>query len=159
MTEPDPYAVLGVPAGTSDADALRDAYRAAARRSHPDIGGSIEAMQRVNAAYELLSDPLRRAEYDAERAGILRPPVAPPGRSPAPQPATSTPAPAATSRPRVPPSVLERAVQGVRGHPVLAGLVVVLLVVLGWGFGSLSGGLDLVLGLGLLYLLWRWYSG
>ena len=33
-------------------DELRKAYRAAAFAAHPDHGGSTEAMQEVNAAYE-----------------------------------------------------------------------------------------------------------
>lgn len=31
---------------------LKKAYKAAARKAHPDMGGSTEEMQRVNAAYE-----------------------------------------------------------------------------------------------------------
>jgi len=33
---------------------IRNAYIAAIRRSHPDLGGSVEEAQRVNAAYEIL---------------------------------------------------------------------------------------------------------
>jgi curved DNA-binding protein CbpA len=74
----DPYEVLGVgrDAAKSEVDA---AYRAAARRSHPDLGGDAKEFRRVAAAHELLSDPERRARYDetgdgsgAPRAGASR---------------------------------------------------------------------------------------
>jgi DnaJ domain len=60
---PDPYAVLGVPATASQVE-IRAAYRAAARRVHPDAGGSADEMQRLNVAWHLLQDPGRRAAYD-----------------------------------------------------------------------------------------------
>jgi hypothetical protein len=47
----DPFAVLGLPAD-ADADAILAARRARAKTAHPDAGGSIEAMQRLNAAVE-----------------------------------------------------------------------------------------------------------
>jgi hypothetical protein len=59
----DPYAVLGVPA-TATQDEIRAAYRAAARRLHPDAGGSAGEMQRLNVAWHVLQDPGRRAAYD-----------------------------------------------------------------------------------------------
>lgn len=36
---------------------------------HPDLGGDEEAAKEINAAYETLSDPARRVEYDRGRAG------------------------------------------------------------------------------------------
>jgi hypothetical protein len=54
----DPYAVLGVPPGASREE-LQAAYRAAAKRWHPDRAGSVEAqarMAQLNAAWELLRD-------------------------------------------------------------------------------------------------------
>jgi hypothetical protein len=60
---PDPYAVLGVPTTASQAE-IRAAYRAAARRVHPDAGGSADEMQRLNVAWHVLQDPGRRAAYD-----------------------------------------------------------------------------------------------
>lgn len=43
---------LGVPAGTTDLAAVRKAYRAAAKRAHPDAaGGSHQAMLKLNEAY------------------------------------------------------------------------------------------------------------
>ena len=40
-------------------DELRKAYRAAAMKSHPDHGGSVEEMQKVNAAYEIRFQQLK----------------------------------------------------------------------------------------------------
>jgi curved DNA-binding protein CbpA len=61
----DPYVVLGVARQASGEEIAR-AYRRAARASHPDGGGagSAERFQAVSDAYEVLSDPLRRAVYD-----------------------------------------------------------------------------------------------
>jgi len=62
---PDPYAVLGIPPGSSPAT-IRRAYLASARTVHPDLVGEIglESMQRINAAWDILRDPERRAAYD-----------------------------------------------------------------------------------------------
>jgi hypothetical protein len=59
----DPYEVLGV-RRTASATEIRAAYRAAARRLHPDAGGSAEGMQQLNVAWQVLRDPARRAAYD-----------------------------------------------------------------------------------------------
>ena len=48
------------------------AYRALIRRHHPDRNPSpiaVTTTQRLNEAWEVLSDPARRAEYDRERRG------------------------------------------------------------------------------------------
>jgi hypothetical protein len=52
----DPYSILGVRAGAAERE-LTAAYRAAAKRWHPDRGGGAEAERRmaeINAAYDLL---------------------------------------------------------------------------------------------------------
>ncbi len=53
------------------------AYRILARQHHPDLNGhSAEATARtqaLNAAHEILSDPLKRGKYDRELAGRERP--------------------------------------------------------------------------------------
>src|ERR1700741_1067042 len=61
----DPCVVLGVARQASGEEIAR-AYRRAARASHPDGGGagSAERFQGVSDAYEVLSDPRRRAVYD-----------------------------------------------------------------------------------------------
>jgi curved DNA-binding protein len=63
----DYYKTLGVARGASAAEVKR-AYRAAARQFHPDRNTSPAAEARfkeINEANEVLSDPHRRAEYDA----------------------------------------------------------------------------------------------
>ena len=69
--EPDPYSVLGVPRAALAAD-IRVAYRALVAKYHPDrhegnpLADLASArMAEVNRAYEILSDPRRRAAYDA----------------------------------------------------------------------------------------------
>jgi curved DNA-binding protein CbpA len=73
----DPYAVLGVRRGATDAQ-IHAAYRAAVRRTHPDAGGSSAAFEDVQDAYEQLRDPAKRSAAPAPppRAGT-RPPPAP----------------------------------------------------------------------------------
>ena len=60
------YAVLGV-APNASADEIRKVYRSLAMRYHPDRNDAPAAEVRfksVSKAYEILSDPARRAEYD-----------------------------------------------------------------------------------------------
>src|SRR5688500_7195420 len=67
---PDPYATLGV-GREATASQLRTAYRRLAKRYHPDVHADAHAsedMKRVNQAWEILSSPSRRAEYDTSTA-------------------------------------------------------------------------------------------
>jgi len=63
----DLYHILGVPRDASQAD-IKKAYRKLAMQYHPDNNsGNIEAeatFKKINAAYEVLSDPDKRARYD-----------------------------------------------------------------------------------------------
>ncbi len=62
----DLYDLLGV-ARDADADAIKKAYRRLARQLHPDVNPDPEAQEQfkqVTAAYEVLSDPQKRAAYD-----------------------------------------------------------------------------------------------
>ena len=64
---PDYYSVLGIGFDASQ-DELRQAWRAAQKQWHPDRNPSPEAAARIreiNAAWEVLGDPERRAEYDS----------------------------------------------------------------------------------------------
>ncbi len=71
---PDYYAVLGLQP-TASPDQIKAAYRAVAKQAHPDAGGSPEAMQAVNEAYQTLSNPAARRDYDQLRADQANPPA------------------------------------------------------------------------------------
>jgi DnaJ-class molecular chaperone len=66
MTQ-DPYTVLGVPKGATEAD-IRKAFRRLAKQNHPDLKpGDKTAEERfkaISAANEFLSDADKRARYD-----------------------------------------------------------------------------------------------
>jgi hypothetical protein len=62
----DYYRVLGINEGASKEEVDR-AYRSAARRRHPDGGGSEEDMKSLNEAHDILGDAATRKAYDAER--------------------------------------------------------------------------------------------
>ena len=74
-TERDYYEVLGVQRGASGAQ-IKRAFRALARELHPDVSASPDSEHRfreVAEAYEVLSDPERRATYDRlGHAGLRR---------------------------------------------------------------------------------------
>lgn len=63
----DYYEVLGIDKGASDAD-IKKAYRKLAKQYHPDVNpGNQEAeakFKEANEAYEVLSDPQKKARYD-----------------------------------------------------------------------------------------------
>jgi DnaJ domain len=64
------YEVLQVSSKASP-EVVQAAYRVLARAYHPDVNMSPNAarmMRQLNAAYTVLSDPERRARYDAQRA-------------------------------------------------------------------------------------------
>ncbi|KQR36550.1 hypothetical protein ASF91_00065 [Rhizobium sp. Leaf155] len=69
MADNDPqgfYEALGVKSSATAED-IKSAYRKLAKETHPDTSqnASSEKFHRISAAYEILSDPLRRAEYDS----------------------------------------------------------------------------------------------
>lgn len=71
----DPYTTLGIPAGASRDEAAR-AHRRLAKQFHPDVNpgpAAAERMRRINEAWRILSNPTRRAHYDAERTAATRP--------------------------------------------------------------------------------------
>lgn len=61
------YEVLGLTASATE-EAIKDAYRKLVKQYHPDINNSPEAAQKIvaiNEAYEILSDPTKRHQYDS----------------------------------------------------------------------------------------------
>ncbi len=60
----DYYKILGVNKNAS-ADELKAAFRKLAHEHHPDKkGGNAEKFKEINAAYQVLSDPKKREQYD-----------------------------------------------------------------------------------------------
>jgi len=60
----DYYQTLGVAKGAS-ADDIKKAYRTLAHKHHPDKQGGNEAkFKEINEAYQVLSDPKKRQQYD-----------------------------------------------------------------------------------------------
>jgi curved DNA-binding protein len=70
MTEKDYYGILGVDQSAEHSE-IRAAYRKLALQHHPDRNkdnpAATEKMKDVNEAYAILSDPVKRQEYDELR--------------------------------------------------------------------------------------------
>ena len=73
--EKDFYKILGVTKGVADAD-LKKAYRKLAKDNHPDLHPGDQAAESrfkdISEAYDVLSDPAQRQEYDAFPFGGCR---------------------------------------------------------------------------------------
>ncbi len=68
MAEPqDYYAILGVPRNAKEPE-IKKAYRRLARKNHPDVNpgdrSAEERFKKIQQAYDVLSDPKKRAVYD-----------------------------------------------------------------------------------------------
>lgn len=59
------YDSLGVP-NTATEEEIKKSYRALSLKHHPDRGGNKEKFQEISAAYDILSDPEKRRQYDME---------------------------------------------------------------------------------------------
>ncbi len=63
----DPYTVLGVSKSATDAE-IKKAFRALAKKHHPDTKGGDETAQKrfqeISAAYDILGDKEKRAKFD-----------------------------------------------------------------------------------------------
>ena len=84
------YMILGV-SSTESPKGIRAAYRDLAKRLHPDVAGAqaTRAFQEVTEAYDVLSDPQRRRDYNDELrqsadmgVAVRRPPAEPLVREP-----------------------------------------------------------------------------
>ena len=75
----DHYAILGVPATAGSAD-IKAAYRKKAAAFHPDRNPAPDAAAKfrdVQQAYDVLSDPAKRHDYDENRRrSLLESPLA-----------------------------------------------------------------------------------
>lgn len=68
MAQRDYYEVLGLNKNATD-DEIKKAYKKLAKKYHPDLNpddkkNAEEKMKELNAAYEVLKDPQKRAQYD-----------------------------------------------------------------------------------------------
>lgn len=59
----DYYKILGISKNASPDD-IKRAYRRLAHEHHPDKGGNQEKFKEVNEAYQILSDPQKKSQYD-----------------------------------------------------------------------------------------------
>ncbi len=59
----DPYEVLGVDKNASKSD-IKKAFRELSKKHHPDKGGDETEFKKISAAYEILSDEQKRAQFD-----------------------------------------------------------------------------------------------
>jgi curved DNA-binding protein CbpA len=70
VDEKDFYSILQIASDASTED-IKTSYRRLALEHHPDRANdpqATERMQRINEAYSILVDPLKREQYDLERA-------------------------------------------------------------------------------------------
>ena len=50
----------------ADADEIKKAYRKAALEHHPDKGGTDQMFQLIKEAWDTLSDPIKKRNYDKD---------------------------------------------------------------------------------------------
>ena len=61
-----PYRILGVRRDATP-EQIKAAYRARAKKLHPDHGGDKEKFQELLHAYQTLSDPVKRKQYETSK--------------------------------------------------------------------------------------------
>ena len=62
----DLYNLLNIKSNSS-AEEIKKAYRRASLKHHPDRGGNAEEFKKINRAYEVLSDPIKKRDYDFKK--------------------------------------------------------------------------------------------
>lgn len=68
----DPYEILSLRRAATQKD-VRRAFKTAAKKWHPDVeGGDIDRFKLISRAYEVLSNPKRRAWWDEFEEASLR---------------------------------------------------------------------------------------
>jgi len=65
----DHYQTLGITESASQ-DEIKIAYKKLAMQHHPDRGGDTTKFQEISQAYDTLSDPQKKAQYDAQKNGF-----------------------------------------------------------------------------------------
>jgi curved DNA-binding protein CbpA len=66
----DYYSTLGI-SKTASSEEIKKAYRRLAHEHHPDKGkGDPDKFKQINEAYQILSDPNKRAQYDRFGSGF-----------------------------------------------------------------------------------------
>lgn len=102
MADLDPYKTLQVDSEAED-EVIQAAYRRLARKYHPDLAETPEAaarMSSINAAWEMIGDPTKRAAYDRARAAAAATPASASTDTPS-RPAPTTPSTRSTPPPEV----------------------------------------------------------
>lgn len=71
MTKEQAMQILGITDYSFTPEILKNAHRKAAKRCHPDLGGTDEDMRLVNQAYEFLSNPDNNRRMTVTHSSIL----------------------------------------------------------------------------------------
>lgn len=66
----NPYETLGV-SKSATLDQIHKAYRAKAKKHHPDSGGDPEEFKKIQRAWEVLSDPKKKEWYDKTDSDVM----------------------------------------------------------------------------------------
>jgi curved DNA-binding protein CbpA len=108
----DPYKVLQVDPEAED-EVVQAAYRRLAQKYHPDRHPGPDGATRmiaINAAWELVGDPAKRAAFDRSRAAARQspPPSAAPPAAPTPTPRPAADAPGSPTTRERPPETVSR---------------------------------------------------